>query len=275
MTTFTYAPEANLYKPWNLQFDPSSITRQALPGGFILWFGQLQDGNTFWLHERAGMIVNLTVSDGMTDLVSADLSLPSTPLLTWYNAGAFNGMKWASYLMSGSDTIIGSTGADKLYGGDGNDTFHADAGNDLLIAGNGNDTAFGDAGNDILLGGAGNDMLSGGLGRDALTGGAGADTFVFDTAPAKTNVDKIVDFTPLEDKFALAITAFGALAAGPLTASAFALGTTATNADQHVIYDQATGSLWYDADGNGSAAQQLIAQLANHALLSGSDILVI
>jgi hypothetical protein len=275
MGTFTYAPEANLYKPWNLQFDPSSITRQALPGGYILWFGQLKDGNTFWLHERGGAIVSLTVSDGMTDLVSADISVPAAPLLAWYNAGSFSGPKWANYLMAGSDTINGSVGADKLYGGDGNDTFHGDAGNDMINAGNGNDTLFGDAGNDTLFGGAGDDTLSGGAGRDGMTGGAGADTFVFDTAPDRTNVDRVSDFVHLQDKLAFSAATFAALSPGALSADTLALGTAATTANQHLIYDQASGSLWYDADGVGGAAQQLVATLTNHAQLSALDLLVI
>ena len=63
MADFTYAPEAAAYRPWQQTFDPSTIVRQALPGGYTLWFGQLTDGNTFWLHERAGMIVSMTVTD--------------------------------------------------------------------------------------------------------------------------------------------------------------------------------------------------------------------
>jgi Ca2+-binding RTX toxin-like protein len=257
MGTFTYALEANLYKPWNLQFDPSSITRQGLPGGFILWFGQLTDGNTFWMHEKAGQIVSLTVSDGSVDLVSATLALPSAPLLAWYNASNFSGAKWANYLMSGSDVITGSIGNDKLFGGDGDDWLR------------------GDAGNDALQGAAGNDTLAGGVGKDRLNGGAGADSFVFDTAASKTNVDRVSDFVHLQDTLVFDSAVFSALTLGLLDPAGFSLGTLATTADQHLIYDQTSGSLWYDADGAGGAAQQLVATLTNHAALAAADILVL
>jgi len=38
-------------------------------------------------------------------------------------------------------------------------------------------------------------------------------------------------------------------------------GGNATNANQHVLYDTATGDLYYDADGNGGGAKVLIAHI--------------
>jgi len=61
---------------------------------------------------------------------------------------AENAVGLFSYVGSGADTFIGSSGNDVVYGYDGND---------VMSGGAGNDTARGDAGNDVLDGGAGVD----------------------------------------------------------------------------------------------------------------------
>ncbi len=66
----------------------------------------------------------------------------------------------------GNDQLLGSTRADKLWGG---------LGNDVLVAGDANDQLFGEQGEDELQGGAGNDTLDGGVGKDLLFGGTGDD----------------------------------------------------------------------------------------------------
>jgi serralysin len=45
------------------------------------------------------------------------------------------------------------------------------------------------------------------------------------------------------------------------SATAFHAGTAAADAADRIIYDQATGRIFYDADGLGGAAQVLFAQL--------------
>ena len=63
--------------------------------------------------------------------------------------------------------------------------------------------------------------------------------------------------------------------AGALAASRFHEGTAATNGSEHIIYDEATGKLYYDADGNGSTPQvQFRALLSNHAHLTNADFVV-
>ena len=127
-----------------------------------------------------------------------------------------------------------------------------------------------------LFGGAGNDVLDGGLGHNLLIGGAGADRFVFSAAAGPGTSDRIADFVHLEDKLVFSSAVFGALgSAGPLDPAAFTIGTHATTAAQHVIYDAATGALYYDADGAGGAAQQLVARLTDHPVVDATDILVI
>ena len=84
----------------------------------------------------------------------------------------------------------------------------------------------------------------------------------FTTALGAGNVDMIVDFTSGTDKIALddaVFTAIGGL--GALNANAFFAGTAAHDADDRIIYDSATGNLFYDADGNGAGAAVLFATL--------------
>ena len=165
-------------------------------------------------------------------------------------------------------TLTGSLAAD----GTGNA-----AANSLLGNGAAN-RLTGLAGNDTLNGGAGDDTLVGGAGADVLTGGTGADTFAFDLRETAANRDVIQDFAHLVDHLAFDRAAFTQLAAlppGALDSAQLALGTAATTAQHHFVYTQATGSLYYDADGLGGTAQVLIATFTNKPALTAADFLLI
>ncbi len=125
---------------------------------------------------------------------------------------------------------------------------------------------------DKLLGGLGADTLNGGTGKDTLTGGGDADTFQFGDF-GSNNWDNVTDFALGQDVIGLIGSAFG-LAAGALTAQTFALGTVATNKFQHILYDQATGNIWFDADGNGAGAKQQIGSLTDGLALGLADFFV-
>ena len=103
--------------------------------------------------------------------------------------------------------------------------------------------------------GAGNDDLFGGTGSDSLTGGTGTDRFRFDTAlSATTNVDHILDFAVVDDTIFLDRNIFTGIAVnGTLAAGAFRAGTAAGDADDRIVYDAATGNIFYDADGLGGS----------------------
>src|SRR5205823_2999747 len=47
------------------------------------------------------------------------------------------------------------------------------------------------------------------------------------------------------------------------------------DSDDRVVYDTSSGNLWYDADGSGSGAAQLIATLQGAPALAATDIAVI
>src|SRR5262249_15054729 len=156
----------------------------------------------------------------------------------------------------GNDTLTGGADNDVFRGEGDNDTLRGNAGADTLIGDNGDnnagvlgkDTLYGGAGNDILKGDAGDDKLFGGAGNDQLTGGLNKDSFIFDTALNKsTNVDHILDFSHVDDTIQLENSIFKGITAANLHLT-FYLGTKAHDADDRIIYDKASGALYYDSD---------------------------
>ncbi|MGP3699482.1 calcium-binding protein, partial [Rhodobacter sp. NSM] len=117
----------------------------------------------------------------------------------------------------------------------------------------------------------------GGLGNDRLTGGAGADIFVFNTRLTTNNIDRINDFSVVDDTILLENAIFTTLSAGTLAASAFASNMTgkATDALDRLIYEKDSGALWYDADGTGSGARIQFATISAGLSLTAVDFLVI
>ena len=203
----------------------------------------------------------------------------------------------------GNDVLDGGTGADAMDGGAGDDIFVVDdlgdsiadvSGIDLVYAsisytlgsaiedltligtaaldGTGNNLAniiVGNSGANLLTGGGGDDWLFGGGGQDVLVGGAGADRFCFDLAPAM-GVARISDFA-LGDTIQLDIAVFTTLTVGALGASAFVQGTAATASSNRIVYDSATGNIFYDADGTGSVSGVLFATVSIGTQLSSAS----
>lgn len=188
----------------------------------------------------------------------------------------------------GGDVIDGGAGADQIQGGDGNDRITYDAADYSIDAGAGSDTLVLTVGATVrldrfstsqvdggayvtgfekvdaatataavtLTGSAYANALTGGSKRDVLTGGAGADQFVFKTAPKASAADTITDFEVGEDKIHLDASFFVGLPTGALASGALAFGSTAPASDDRILYDQTSGSLYFDRDGsaNGHAA---------------------
>ncbi len=209
----------------------------------------------------------------------------------------------------GDDSLSGWSG-DRLLGGIGNDTYSvqnnrtlviegADAGIDTVTArysyrltahvenlelsfnwsqrwifASESRSAIGNALDNTITASWGDDTLIGREGNDVLTGGRGADTFVFDRAPDPDNVDRITDFGYGADRLSLKGSLFG-LAPGDLPDAAFVLGTQAQDASDRILYDQGTGQLWVDRDGNGAGAPVLFAVLTNHAAITAEDFLLV
>ena len=201
----------------------------------------------------------------------------------------------------GRDTIEARAGNDTVYGDEAGHsggvppTHHADRllgedGNDFLVGRWGSDTLEGGSGNDTLNGGAApedfdklddhDDTLDGGAGNDSLIGSLGADSFHFTVAPGVGNADQVSEFVSVDDQLVLD----GAVHANSGPSGTFAAsdarfwssGTgTAHDADDRVIYNTSNGQLWYDADGNGAGARQLIATLQGSPSLAATDIAVV
>ncbi len=134
----------------------------------------------------------------------------------------------------------------------------------------------GGSGDDNLSGSDGDDFLNGGVATDTMTGGAGADTFAFSAAIIAGNVDRIADFSSVDDTIQLDGSVFSGLANGTLAPNAFRdLVTGPADADDRILYDSSTGALYFDADGSGSSAALQFAILDNKAGLTAADFSVV
>ncbi|HEV2747782.1 MAG TPA: hypothetical protein VGW34_10860 [Allosphingosinicella sp.] len=145
-----------------------------------------------------------------------------------------------------------------------------------LIVGNDADNVLkGFAGADELDGGGGDDSLYGGdLNVDTLTGGAGSDGFFFEHITLAFGFrDFIVDFAPEDDTMFLDRATYTEIAAGPLDADAFAVGTSAEDAEDRIIYDPDTGNVGYDPDGTGSEEAVIFVTVTAGTDLSHLDLI--
>jgi Ca2+-binding RTX toxin-like protein len=209
---------------------------------------------------------------------------------------------------NGANALTGGGGADFLVGLGGNDTYYVDTGDTIdEVVGGGTDrvaattsftlnaganvelleavnssatTALNLTGNELaqqVAGNAGANVIDGGSGNDLLTGYGGADIFAFTTALSESsNVDNIEDFVAGTDKIGLSHLYFDDVGSmGSFSANAFFAGVGAHDADDRIIYDSATGRLYYDADGVGGTAQVLFATLLGAPTLTASDFQVI
>jgi Ca2+-binding RTX toxin-like protein len=209
---------------------------------------------------------------------------------------------------AGANILDGKAGADALAGFAGNDFYYVDAAGDRVIeaASEGSDRVFASVsytlgagasvetlgttnnggtgaidltGNELanaILGNNGANVLDGKGGADTLAGSAGADSFAFTTAVGGGNVDRIVDFAGGTDRIALDDAIFAGIGTpGAFDAASFVTGNAAADGTDRIVYNAATGQLFYDADGSGAGAAILFATLDGKPALTASDFLVI
>ncbi|WP_414472557.1 M10 family metallopeptidase [Microvirga sp. M2] len=245
--------------------------------------GQFTVNGVSWGTPLANKIF-MTVWDGNgTD--TYDLSAYGTNLTVNLQPGAFSTFSAAQVADLDRNTAyrpaLGNVANARLYQGDARSLIEnavGGSGNDRITGNAARNTLTGNAGNDSLNGSSGNDILDGGSGHDVLTGGSGADIFVFKNhRPGSASYDKITDFNRSVDSYLKIDNKYMSKLgpAGHLSSSKFVLGTHAKDAGDHLIYDKAKGYLYYDPDGTGAAAKQLIVCLTNKASLAASDIYVI
>lgn len=168
-----------------------------------------------------------------------------------------------------------STVIELAIGGEGNDTLNGNIAANTVYGRGGADQLAGGAGNDVLSGGNGNDRLFGASGRDTLIGGSGSDNFYFTTPLSPTgDIDRISDFNHSADTIYLAKAAFSALGRGILHSGSFAVGSTALDAGDRILFNKIDGSLFYDADGTGGAAAIKFATVSAGANLNATDFII-
>lgn len=140
-----------------------------------------------------------------------------------------------------------------------------------LIGSDVDNTLKGNDGKNTIAGGAGDDIIYGGKGNDKIAGGDGVDTFVFDTPPGKSNVDTITDFDG--DTIQLRSSIFADLdpdedgyinfVSGP------GLKQAAADTSSWMVYDETSGSLYYDA---ADAKPVLIAKVGLYSNLDANGL---
>ena len=259
-----------------------------------------------------GLNVQLTgASQGFGGDAEGDYMVGIVNLLGSNNTDSLKGSAVANTLngQGGNDVLHdgGVGAADTLIGGDGNDTYvvynagdvtteGTGAGNDRVAAGVDytlgvgasieilNTTSLlatyavnltGNELNQLIRGNDGANVIDGARGNDTLYGMGGQDTFRFSTALGTGNVDRIGDFRVEDDQIALGGSIFTTLAFGPLDASRFMNSASGPrDADDRILYNSDTGSLFYDADGIGGAVAVKFATLTAGLSLSAADFTV-
>lgn len=184
--------------------------------------------------------------------------------------------------LEGDDTIIGLDGADELRGNSGDDSISGGGGDDSIRGGLGNDIIDGGDGADGIRGADGNDTITGGNGADVLLGGNGADVFIFNSVVEAAG-DIILDWEQI-DQLHISVGGFG----GGLTTSTDLAAEgrfitvngnddiTATSAEGvgQFIFRLGDRGLFWDADGAGAGAAELVAIVRGVSVLT-SDITLI
>lgn len=148
---------------------------------------------------------------------------------------------------------------------------------DFLSGSSISDVLVGSIGSDFINGRAGSDWLHGGWGLDFLYGGDGSDAFVFSVQSpfywaSRQKVDHIIDFTPGKDHIVIG-DIFLTRDVEDFDDGAFAVGRTAQDADDRVLYDPGSGLVSYDMDGQGGRSAVRLAKLDKHLELSADDFL--
>lgn len=181
----------------------------------------------------------------------------------------------AFYGTRGADVFVGTAECDQFYINNADDVIIGGGAGDLvsssidyvldkgitslIITGR----AISATGNDkenYVVGNRFDNILNGGKGIDRLTGGAGADTFVFD-AGGRANADYLSDFTSGTDRLAISGAAFGVAAGAQFDYVEDWASLGAGPAFIRESIDGLAPTIWFDADGAGGQAAQILCTL--------------
>jgi Ca2+-binding RTX toxin-like protein len=235
----------------------------------------------------AGLDSTITFTATSTGLYTVELSATGSLTGSYVVDG---GVVSGAAMLQGNtyNVTSSSTGVIEGVGGTGTDivkttvSYALSAGSEIEVLRTSKDlgtAAINLTGNEFaqqIVGNRGANKIDGKDGNDVLTGGAGKDTFLFTTAPDPThNLDTIKDFKPIDDTISLSHSQFGGLAVGALSPGAFALSTSAQQADDRIIYDKATGFIYFDQDGAGTTSAPIhFATVIAGVNLTAADFIV-
>jgi hypothetical protein len=133
----------------------------------------------------------------------------------------------------------------------------------------------------IINAGDRDDVVTGGNVADTITLGAGNDTVIFESLNGS---DTVTDYSVADDSIQLSNSNYGNLNLGALGAdfatyandAAFTGGSSAASTDSvGILFDQATGNLYYNADSAIAGGLTLIGTFSGGVLLVGTEFTVI
>ena len=85
----------------------------------------------------------------------------------------------------------------------------------------------------------------------------------------------IYDFNLRDETISLSGSVFTGLSAGALAAGAFALGSIALQSDDRILYDRASGHLFFDQDGSDAVYSPIMTATVSAGLnLTAADFIV-
>jgi len=188
----------------------------------------------------------------------------------------------------GTDTaIFGTNIATNTSNADASNTYQLRTGDSieiLTVANQSRTTGYQLIGNEQsqtnVLGSRADDLLWGGAGNDTLTGNGGNDIFGFNEF-GSTNADVIADFNAGDRIGLVSNTTGGAAGNGGFAlgtsfdSNEFVSGTSAVGTNAQIVYNQTTGQIFYDADGTGAGAAQLVATITAGTALGFNDFVII
>ena len=153
--------KADSFGTADCKFEMANITSPAASGSIITGVGSVSDDPKSECDENRLLIKMANGQIRYRRLNSVD-----TPGIN--GQAVYNGT-------SGADRIGGGNDTDTISGNEGNDVLEGYGGPDHILGGDGNDIITDTGGDDVLKGGPGNDAIDGGIGLDLILGGDGND----------------------------------------------------------------------------------------------------
>lgn len=269
--------------------------------------GGVGDDTISFVDAPSGVVVVTNTGDGTGSANFSDGCANFTNVENFVGTGENDKFTGSS----ADETFSGDDGLDTIDGGGGNDTLIGGKGNDILNGEGGTDTISyegSETGITVNLGtGSGSvthgsdtdtfsnieaiigsnavdtitssctfdDTIQGGGGQDKITLMSGKETILKYTSLSDGG-DIITNFTHGEDKLYFKGNDFDSSAGDNLfTVSGIYDGTTGPDdSSACFVFDDTSGKLWYDSNGNEAGGEELMATLSGVTDLSDSDISV-